>query len=137
MSEPRPLLAALAVTRRAGRVLLVQRSIPPGIGKWGFPGGKVEWGETIFAAATRELHEETGIVSEPVEFLTLLDFLARDESGAVTGHFALACVLCEWRQGEGETLEDAIALGWFTITEAEALETFPDALRVMGMVIDR
>jgi ADP-ribose pyrophosphatase YjhB (NUDIX family)/predicted transcriptional regulator len=33
----------------------------PYFGYWGFVGGKVRWGETIFEAAARELEEETGL----------------------------------------------------------------------------
>jgi mutator protein MutT len=45
-----------------GRVLLAQR--PPGkhlAGGWEFPGGKLEAGETRFAALSRELQEELGL----------------------------------------------------------------------------
>ena len=41
-----------------------------------------------------------------------------------------------WREGEGMPIEDALALGWFTVAEAEKLDTFPDAVPVMRMVLD-
>ncbi|HUF57442.1 MAG TPA: NUDIX domain-containing protein, partial [Thermohalobaculum sp.] len=49
-----------------GRVLLVRRLNEPDAGLWGYPGGKVEWGETVADAAVRELAEETGGRGEAV-----------------------------------------------------------------------
>ncbi|POA81039.1 hypothetical protein C1882_26240 [Pseudomonas sp. FW305-E2] len=42
---------------RSGRVLLVRKKS----GKWNFPGGAIEPGESPVAAARRELQEETSI----------------------------------------------------------------------------
>ena len=131
----RPILGCLAVVRRGSRVLLAQRSVPPSVGKWGFPGGMQELGETIFHGARRELAEETGIVAEPVSILTVLDAIRRDDDGRVHVHYALVCVLLDWRAGEGEPIEDALALGWFTLDEAKALDTFPDAVTVMRLAL--
>ncbi|MEB3175691.1 MAG: NUDIX hydrolase [Cyanobacteriota bacterium] len=41
-----------------GRLVLIQRR---DTGQWGLPGGLVDWGETLTAAARRELKEETGL----------------------------------------------------------------------------
>ena len=63
MSQPVTEVAAAVLTQPDGRVLLAQR--PPGkpyAGYWEFPGGKVEPGESLDAALTRELHEELGVV---------------------------------------------------------------------------
>jgi ADP-ribose pyrophosphatase YjhB (NUDIX family)/ribosomal protein S27AE len=45
----------------AGRLVLVRRAIEPAYGKWGFPGGYVDRGETLTAAALREAREECGL----------------------------------------------------------------------------
>ena len=41
-----------------GRIVMIQRSDS---GKWGLPGGMIDWGEDIAHAAKRELAEETGL----------------------------------------------------------------------------
>ncbi|RYZ09307.1 MAG: (deoxy)nucleoside triphosphate pyrophosphohydrolase [Alphaproteobacteria bacterium] len=65
-AKPLLLVAAVALVRSDGRLLLAQR--PKGkamAGLWEFPGGKVEAGESPQGALVRELAEELGVtVSE-------------------------------------------------------------------------
>lgn len=65
-AKPLVLVAAAALVRSDGRLLLAQRpSGKPMAGLWEFPGGKVEAGESPQVALARELKEELGItVSE-------------------------------------------------------------------------
>jgi 8-oxo-dGTP diphosphatase len=125
--------------RRDGRVLLVERARAPSVGKWGFPGGVLELGETIFEAVARELREETGLVVEPIEMLTTLDVLDRDADGRVRTHYALIAVLADWLSGEVIIDDEAHDFGWFTVDEVEArkLPTLPSATRIMAMALRR
>jgi len=131
----RPIVGCLAVVRRGNKVLLAQRSLPPGTGKWGYPGGMQELGETLFECARRELIEETGIVAEPASVLTAIESIRQDEQGKTMTHFTLVCVLLDWRQGDGEPLEDAQRVGWFSAGEAKALDTFPDTVSLMQLAL--
>jgi 8-oxo-dGTP diphosphatase len=135
----RPIVGVLGVVRRDGRVLLVQRARPPSVGKWGFPGGVQELGETIFEAVARELREETGLVVEPIEALTTLDVLDRDDEGRVRTHYALIAVLAEWLSGEVIIDDEAHDFGWFTVAEVEAknLPALPSATGIMAMALMR
>ena len=56
-----PKVAAGAIIEADGRVLLLRRGIEPARGRWTFPGGYVDRGEPVPAAAAREAHEETGV----------------------------------------------------------------------------
>jgi len=56
-----PKVATGAVFSLDGGILLIQRAIQPSYGKWVFPGGYVDRGESLEAAALREVKEECGL----------------------------------------------------------------------------
>ena len=49
------------VVDREGRVLLVRRGRPPGLGSWTLAGGRLETGESLEEAVIREVEEETAL----------------------------------------------------------------------------
>jgi ADP-ribose pyrophosphatase YjhB (NUDIX family) len=57
-----PKVVAGTIPEQDGRLLLTRRSINPGRGLWTFPGGFVDFGESVTDAAVRETLEETGLV---------------------------------------------------------------------------
>ena len=60
--ERQPKCAVIIVLQdEDGRVLAQERKKHPYFGFWGYPGGKIRWGETIVDAARRELLEEAGL----------------------------------------------------------------------------
>lgn len=112
-TDPGPRLSVLAVVTRetlAGReVLLVRRANPPQPGYWGFPGGKVDWGETLAAAARRELKEETGVEGanpRPFETVDLID-------GA--HHHLMVALRLDWKAGDPRAGDDALAARWVPV----------------------
>jgi len=135
----RPWVGVLAAVRRGPRCLLIQRVERVDVGKWGFPGGSLELGETITKCAERELREETGVEATAVGVLTAYDFIRRDGEGRVSFHFVLVCVVLDWRAGEGELREPEshAAIGWFTPEEVEgqALPTSDRAVELMRRVL--
>ena len=115
----RPIVATIAVVLREGQVLLVRRANPPDAGRWGFPGGKIEFGETVHQAAVRELYEETAIRGEAVQSFTALDAFDHADDASLRRHFVLVAVLCQWRAGEPVAGDDALEAGWFAMDDLD------------------
>jgi 8-oxo-dGTP diphosphatase len=69
-----PKLVAGAIAELDGGIVLIQRDIEPGYGKWTFPGGFVERGERAEAAAEREVLEESGLEIEVGEIVGLYTY---------------------------------------------------------------
>ncbi|MBY0231296.1 MAG: NUDIX domain-containing protein [Gemmataceae bacterium] len=67
ISYVNPIPVAVAVVPVGEGVLVIRRTIPPGIGKLALPGGFMEVGETWQEGVARELREETGLVTDPGE----------------------------------------------------------------------
>jgi 8-oxo-dGTP diphosphatase len=101
-----------AVVWRDDKVLLVKRKNPPSQGQWALPGGKQQWGETIFQAAVREVREETGVEITPLGIITAIDAITADKAGKVEYHYTLVEVAAEWKEGEAKAADDALAVQW-------------------------
>jgi mutator protein MutT len=108
----RPVAAVIAVVPRGDEVLLVRRAGPPGARCWGFPGGKIEAGETLAAATLRELGEETGVAAEFVRVFNATDVILPG-AGEAPRHFVLVAGFCRWRSGEPVAGDDAAEARWF------------------------
>lgn len=114
------LRVAVGVLRRDDTYLLGQRpSSKDHAGKWEFPGGKFESGETLSAALSRELQEELGIRSGRITPL----FLHSHDYGGYRVDLDVALVE-DW-QGEPRAIEHQ-SLGWFYLEEIEGME-LPEA----------
>jgi len=83
MAKPKtPLLTVdCIVFDRADRLLLIKRGHPPFKGKYALPGGFVDIGETVEAAALRELKEETGIEGKVIALVGVYSDPKRDPRG--------------------------------------------------------
>lgn len=119
-----------ALILQDGRVLITRR--PPGsrhAGRWDFPGGKQEPGETLEACIIREIREELGLTIQ-----TDRHFLSVDHD---YGEFSLTlhAFLCRALGDEAPSALDAAALAWVVPDELRHYDLLPpdrpiaDALR--------
>jgi 8-oxo-dGTP diphosphatase len=61
MNSDRPVVGVGAIVVDDGALLMVKRGLAPAAGLWSIPGGRVEPGERLADAVTREVAEETGL----------------------------------------------------------------------------
>src|SRR5437016_4202260 len=135
----RPIVGVLAIVMRGDRVLVVRRANPPMLGRWGFPGGVLELGETVAQGAMRELEEETGVKAEAAGPLTVIDTIDRDQEGRVRYHYTLVAVIGHWQSGEGVPGDDADQVAWLTRAEIvdRGLPTAPALLLLLDLAVAR
>ena len=115
MSRPvTPAIAADTIIRRRGEpdgpIVLIERKNPPH--GWALPGGFVDIGETVAAAAAREALEETRCQVTLTALLGCYSDPARDSRGHTVGLVYIAET-----EDEPEAADDAAALAWFTLDD--------------------
>ncbi|HVG37472.1 MAG TPA: NUDIX hydrolase [Thermoplasmata archaeon] len=125
-----------AIVFRDGAVLLVKRGAEPNHGRWSLPGGSLETGETVEAAAVRETREETTVEVRPLRVLDVRDFIERKD-GRVRWHYVLIDVLCEYVQGDPFPATDAENARLIPLGELGEYEVVPAALEVLQMTSGR
>jgi len=72
-----PKVAVGAICRAGGRIVLLRRAIEPSYGRWVFPGGYVDRGETLEEAARREAREEIGAVIRVTRLVNVYSYPGR------------------------------------------------------------
>jgi len=126
----RPVPAVGAIVFRDGAVLLVKRGAEPSKGRWSLPGGALEIGETVEAAAVRETLEETRVNVGSVRVFDVRDFI-QFEGRTVRWHYVLIDVLCEYVQGDPFPATDAENARFIALRELGEYDVAPTALEVV------
>lgn len=121
-----PVPAVGVVCFRGDEVLLIRRGQPPRLGEWSLPGGRIEWGEAVEAAALRELLEETGVVAELGGLVAVVDGLFGER------HYVLIDYVARWVSGEPVAGDDAAEARFMPLAEALAAVDWDETRRVIG-----
>lgn len=118
-----PKLAAVVLVEQEKRLLMVRRGVEPALGRWAFPSGYVDRGETVEDAAMREVEEETGLVVRLSGLLGLY-------SGAGFP-VVLAAYHAEIVDGTPRAGSDVQEVRWFKVVDLPPLP-FPHDGRILS-----
>jgi ADP-ribose pyrophosphatase len=108
-----------AVILRDDNVLIAQRA--PGenlAGKWEFPGGKVEQGETLQECLKREIREEFDVDIE------VLDYFGESIYDYNSGTIKLIAFRCRWIEGDF-ILKVHSQIAWVSLKELDLYDFAP------------
>lgn len=112
--QPGPAVTADIILEREGAVLLVERRFPP-LG-WALPGGFVDAGEKVSAAAVREAKEETGLDVKLTALLHVYSDPSRD-----TRRATMTVAFVAVADGEPVAGDDAGKVAWWPLSELPVL----------------
>ncbi len=120
-----PKLVAGSVVELDGRIVLLRRSIEPQKGKWVVPGGYVDRGEAVEAAALRETEEECGIRTRVKKLLGIYSYPGRP--------VVVVVYVTEYVKGDLTARDEALEVRLFRLEEIPwddlAFPSTTDALR--------
>ena len=107
-----------AIILHKGRVFATQRGYGAFKDGWEFPGGKIEPGETLQEALTREIKEELDVEIE------VNDFLETVEYDYPEFHLSMDCFFCGIKSGE-MVLKEHEAAKWLTEDTLDSVDWLP------------
>ena len=131
MSRHWPQVGVGAVVCHQDCILLVQRARPPGQGLWAIPGGKVQAGETMRAAAEREILEETGVQIHATELAWEFEYIEHDAQGGLRFHYVILDFHADYLDGSPRAGDDAMAARWVAFAELPGLPLHPETARLL------
>jgi mutator protein MutT len=109
--------AGAIIVDKQGRLFLARRGAKAKNerGLWEFPGGSVEFGETLAETLRREMREEFGVEIAVGELLDVVDHILKEEGQ----HWISPTFLCTITSGEPHIMEPekCAEIGWFRTNE--------------------
>ena len=115
MLEKRPFVGVGVIVKKKGTILLGKRKNSHGAGGWQFPGGHLEYSESILDCARREVAEETGLqIANLATGPYTNDFFVKEKK-----HYITLYVTADWISGKPQVMEPdkCEQWGWFKWSE--------------------
>ena len=106
--DNRPKVGVGVCIVKDGKVLLGQRLNAHGHGTWSFPGGHLEFGESLAVCAQREVAEETDLKIKNIRFVTITNDVFIKENK----HYITIYMQADWSSGQPQVLEPDKMVKW-------------------------
>ena len=113
--------------QRPKKIFATQRSYGDFKGKWEFPGGKIEAGETPQQALIREIQEELAVKIEVGDLIDTVEYDYPDF------HLSMDCFWCTVVEGE-ITLKESQAARWLDKDELYSVDWLPADVELVGKI---
>lgn len=106
--EKRPKVGIGVIITKDNKILLGKRKNSHGDGTWCFPGGHLEFGESLEDCSIRETAEETGIKIKNIHFGTITNDIFKNEDK----HYITIFMLADYDSGEVNLMEPEKCEKW-------------------------
>jgi 8-oxo-dGTP diphosphatase len=104
----KPKVGVAAIIRNNNQILLGKRLGSHGSGCWAYPGGHLEYMETLEECARRETREEVGLEISNIQFGVITNDLFNQEQE----HYITIGMIADYQSGEPKILEPAKCEQW-------------------------
>lgn len=121
----------VVVFNAQGEVLLARRGNPPRQGEWSLPGGLIDLGETLAAAAVREVWEECAIEIEVGGLIAPFEPIVHDAEGRIEYHYIILDFWAKHLRGEAVAQDDATAVAWMAMNQLDEYSLRDDTRRMI------
>lgn len=127
MLKRSPKITVGAIIEKNNKILLTKRNIKPFIDQWCFPGGHVNFGETVQQAIVREVKEETNLDFVP-NFLGYYDEIYPK----INWHAVSLAFFGKAKGKEKIDKKEVKEMGWFSQKEIKTLKLAFETKRILG-----
>lgn len=119
--KPVVVCAAIIQNESSKKILIAKRNADAKVeaGKWEFPGGKLEFGESPNDCLTREIKEELDLGIEVGELFDVVSHVYKDSQKEA--HVVLLCYLCKTSETKFKLIDVADAK-WISPSEFDAFD---------------
>ncbi|MCH8519260.1 MAG: NUDIX domain-containing protein [Nanoarchaeota archaeon] len=118
------------------KVLLQKRKKQPYLGIINIPGGKVQFGESIYDAGIRELYEESKLKTNLIQLRLIDEVRTYDLDNILFAHIIAYTYVCYDFEGELEKENLEGEMKWYSLEEIQELENiFPNLKKIIPELI--